>query len=45
VAGYLLMAIFGWIGIALIYRASKLYRKRNGGVSSGPPHWNSDDAG
>ena len=28
VAGYALLATFGWIGIALIYRASKLYRKR-----------------
>ena len=28
VAGYVLLATFGWIGIALIYRASKLYRKR-----------------
>ncbi len=34
VAGYSLMAIFGWIGISLIYRAWKLYRKRNGGVDS-----------
>ncbi len=28
VAGYLLMAIFGWIGIALVDRAWKLYRER-----------------
>lgn len=35
VAGYSLMAVFGWIGAALIYRASKLFRKRNGSVDSG----------
>jgi len=29
VAGYALMAVFGWIGLALICRAWKLYRKRN----------------
>jgi cardiolipin synthase len=29
VAGYTLLAIFGWIGVALMYRAWKLYRKRN----------------
>ncbi|HEU5457268.1 MAG TPA: phospholipase D-like domain-containing protein [Terracidiphilus sp.] len=29
VAGYALMAVFGWIGLALIYRAWKLCRKRN----------------
>ena len=29
VAGYTLMAVFGWIALALIYRAWKLYRKRN----------------
>ena len=29
VAGYALMAVLGWIGLALIYRAWKLYRKRN----------------
>ena len=34
VAGYALMAICGWIGIALVYRARKLYRKRNTRVSS-----------
>jgi cardiolipin synthase len=34
VAGYVLMAIFGWIGIALVYRAWKLYRKRNSGIDS-----------
>jgi cardiolipin synthase len=28
VASYALMVIFGWIGIALIYRASRLYRER-----------------
>jgi cardiolipin synthase len=31
VAGYSLMAILGWIGIALIDRAWKLYRKRKNG--------------
>jgi hypothetical protein len=34
VAGYSLMAIFGWVGIALIYRAWKLFRRRNSGVDS-----------
>lgn len=34
VAGYALMAISGWIGTALTYRAWKLYRKRNSGVGS-----------
>ena len=34
VAGYALMAICGWIGIALVYRARKLYRKRSTRVSS-----------
>jgi uncharacterized membrane protein HdeD (DUF308 family) len=34
VAGYVLMAILGWIGIALIYRASKLYWKRNDSTDS-----------
>ncbi len=29
VAGYFLMAVLGWIGTALIYRAWKLFRKRN----------------
>lgn len=29
VAGYTLLAIFGWIGMALVYRAWKLHRKRN----------------
>jgi hypothetical protein len=28
VAGYASTAIFGWIGIAFVYRAWKLYRKR-----------------
>lgn len=34
VAGYPLMAILGWIGIALVYHAWKLYRKRKGGMDS-----------
>jgi cardiolipin synthase len=34
VAGYFLMAVFGWIGIALIYRAWKLYRRRNNSVDT-----------
>ncbi len=33
VAGYPLMVIFGWVGIVLIHRAWKLYRKRNSGAS------------
>ena len=43
VASYLLMAILGWIGTALIYRAWKLYRKRNSGVElSSTPQEGSD---
>jgi cardiolipin synthase A/B len=34
VAGYLLMAIFGWLGVALIRRSWKLYRKHNSSVDS-----------
>lgn len=34
VAGYFFMAIFGWIGITLIYRAWKSYRKRNSNMNS-----------
>ncbi|HKW77005.1 MAG TPA: phospholipase D-like domain-containing protein [Terriglobales bacterium] len=34
VAGYVLMAASGWIGIALVYRGWKLYRKRNSGADS-----------
>jgi cardiolipin synthase A/B len=34
VAGYGLTAIFGWVGIALVYRAWKLHRKRNSGLDS-----------
>jgi cardiolipin synthase A/B len=30
VAGYFAAAIFGWVGIALVYRAWKLYRKHHG---------------
>jgi cardiolipin synthase A/B len=33
-AGYTLMAVFSWIGIALIYRATRLFRKRSGSVDS-----------
>jgi cardiolipin synthase len=32
-AGYVLLATFGWIGIALVYRAWKTYRKRTGAQS------------
>jgi cardiolipin synthase A/B len=34
VAGYALMTIFGWIGIALVHRAWKLYRKRSSRINS-----------
>lgn len=34
VAGYLLMAVCCWIGIAFIYRSWKLYRKRNNDTDS-----------
>jgi cardiolipin synthase A/B len=34
VAGYLLTAVFGWIGIALVYRGWNLYRKRNNSVGT-----------
>jgi cardiolipin synthase len=33
-AGYLLMGISGWVGIALLYRGWNLYRKRKSGLES-----------
>lgn len=33
-AGYLLMVISGWIGVALIYRGWRLYRRRSSGNKS-----------
>ncbi len=42
VAGYALMAILSWIGIALVYRAWTLYRKRN---RDSPQHGIGGDGG